>query len=76
MPENERTQGQDSKTSGQDANQNQSGQGSQQNTSSQQQEDNNPQQGTEWSNYRTREMSSNAEETGGGEGNASTPGNE
>jgi hypothetical protein len=37
------------------------------NTSNQDSQDENPQQGSEWNNYRTRELG------GEGEGNASTP---
>jgi hypothetical protein len=76
MPENDRNQQQNSQgTTGGQANQDQDSQ--RQNTSTQQGDDmGNPQRGSEWSNYQTRELSGNAETTGGGEGNATTPGNE
>ena len=76
MPDNDRNQQQNNPgTTGDQGKKNQEDQS--QNTSNEQGDDmGNPQRGSEWSNYQTRELSSNAEKTGGGEGNATAPGNE
>ncbi|HWJ90099.1 MAG TPA: hypothetical protein VNR87_03260 [Flavisolibacter sp.] len=76
MPENDRNRSQNAERTTGD--QNNPDQGDQRKNSSAEQGDDmgNPQRGSEWSNYRTRELSSNAEQTGGGEGNATTPGSE
>jgi len=76
MPENDRNQQQNNPaTTGEQGNEGQDSQ-SQNNSTRQGDDMGNPQRGSEWINYQTRELSGNAETTGGGEGNATTPGNE